>query len=338
MAIIYEESKYDEFFDLRLESLSDVNPLEISRAINSISLERIAVKASYGDSIGYLKAPMVKINSSYSIYGIELWSFIFQLSCQYDSVNVKPIAEQVLIYLENTYNIYCMNGNYPYQSDEDGEFDIGVSICRALFNSDKFLSRINVELKSQIFDVFSKIFKSWDLDHEHPETTDMLDVVLNFYRSIDFPKYRSNYVDLLCHRLTNGQHRILEDFNYLGIANRLITIQNKANSAILIKDILDHVLFKENEDEYFIYKLCTPIYGSRKDLIQEIVVYYNKKTKLTNDYPSLVDKLGRIGKLVDIYINDGISCSPFNYIKEINTGFHTLSIDDKKWVSNNTIF
>ena len=41
-------------------------------------------------------------------------------------------------------------------------------------------------------------------------------------------------------------------------------------------------------------------------------------------------------------INSGnvfeLSQKTLNYIKEINTGFHTLSIDDKKWVSNNTIF
>jgi len=337
VSIVFEKSKYEDFFDLRIESLSDINPLEIVKAINSVPLDKVAVMATYGEAIGYLKAPMLKINSSYSIYGVKLWSFIFQLSCQYDTVNIKPIAEQVLKYLENIYEIYYINKAYPYQSDEDGEFDIGVSMCRALFSSDNFLSRIDVDLKSRIFNVFGNIFKSWDLDHEHPATTDMLDVVLSFYSLNDFPKYRANYIDLLTHRLTQGQHRILEDFNYLEIARRFISIQNKAKNGIAIKDILDSVLSKENKDVYFIYQVCTPIYGNRKDLIQEIERYYNKKFKLTNNYPRLIGGLDKIGEVVSMYINEGLSCSPFNYIKEVDTGFHTLSMNGKKWISNNII-
>lgn len=337
MSIVIEPSKHDEFFNLVVEDLSDINPEEIIKSINNVPIDDILVLDKSGETIKYLRSPVLVFNDSYSIYGVKLWSFIFQLSIQYEKSYVASVAQQVLLYLEKINEISRINESAPDQSDEDGEFDIGVSICRALLVDGEFFSRINIDLKINICAQFHQLFKVWDLDHEHPSTTGMMDKVLYVYGSHEFPRFKKEYIDLLAHRLTNGQHRILEGFNYIGIANRAIQMQNLKGGGITIKDILDQVCAKTQEDVHFIYELCIPIYGKREDLIQEIVNYYDAKYNLTNNYGRLIADMNSVGEVVDLHIVKNLSFSPFQRTSEINTGFHTYSVKDRKWNVNKNV-
>lgn len=334
MTITYQDLDSEEFYGLRLESLSDFEPLNIIRSINSISIEKSAIKSSYDNNIECIKAPELIINDKINLYGTNLWQYILSACRNLNSADVTSIANEIILYLQNIYDIYCQNGSYPYQYDENGEFDLGVNFFSVFFKDDSVINRINIELRIKIFDLFGRIFKTWDLENEHPETTAMLDKVLYFYLSTDFPKYKQTYIDLLCHRLTSGQHRVLEGHAFLSIAERIISMQGKNYSNILIKDILDKVISEKEQDIHFIYSLCIPIYGDREDLISEIVNYYKNNFELKNDYPRLIEHLNNIGKIVRIYNQDEKLFSRLRYIDKINTGFHTFLTKEKQWVSN----
>ncbi len=337
MSIVIEPSKHDVFFNLVVENLSDINPEEIIKSINNVPLDDILVLQKSGKAIEFIRAPVLVLNQSYSIYGVKLWEFIFQLAYQYEKSYVDLVAQQILVYLEKVNDISRINGFVPYQSDEDGEFDMGVSICRALFVNGEFFSRIGIDLKISICAQFHQLIKNWDLGHEHSSTTEMVDRILYVYGSHEFPRFKTEYIDLLVHRFTHGQHIILESGSYNEVADRIIKMQYLKDGGIVLKDILDCAYSKTKQDVYFIYQLCIPIYGKREDLIKEIVNYYDAKYNLTNKYDRLVANMNSVGEVVDLHIVKNISFSPLHRATEINTGFHTYSAKDKKWNTNRNV-
>lgn len=176
----------------------------------------------------------------------------------------------------------------------------------------------------RIADCFLRFLKCCDLDHEVYQD----EYIQKLLRYLNY-KDRNRFLDLLAFRLTSGQH---------GVGNTTYSIL-AANLDYPggLRDVIDRLLLlKEDEgsiiEEDDVLNLCAVVYGTRNELIAEVLSYCREKIDIYEG--SIEDKLTtkqlKYQSLRDIDINLR-SKYAIRANRKVNTGFHEYSPKDDKW-------
>lgn len=176
----------------------------------------------------------------------------------------------------------------------------------------------------RVTDCFLKFLKCCDLDHEVFQDG-YIQKLLHYLKYKD----KNRFLDLLIYRLFNGQH---------GVSNTTYSIL----AASLhypggLRDVIDRLLFLKEEEGYTngeddVLHLCAVVYGTRNELITEVLNYCRGKIEIYEG--KIEDKLSpkqlKYQLLRDIDINLRSKLA-IRSNRKVNTGFHEYSPEDDNW-------